>query len=86
MGKTAALFCLVDGFCQQFEPLLQQHMLDETRAATSSAAPQGRCRCPSVVYLCLSSQNPAWQCGTLGTPGHELTPFLVQKSGIFTFL
>ena len=30
MDKTTELFCLIDDFCQQFEPLLQQRLLDET--------------------------------------------------------
>ena len=30
MDKTTELFCLIDDFCQQFEPLLEQHMLDES--------------------------------------------------------
>jgi hypothetical protein len=29
MDKTTELFCLIDDFCQQFEPLLEQHLLDE---------------------------------------------------------
>ncbi len=28
MDKTTELFCLIDDFCQQFEPLLEQRMLD----------------------------------------------------------
>ena len=28
MDKTTELFCLIDDFCQQFEPLLKQRMLD----------------------------------------------------------
>lgn len=28
MDKTTELFCLIDDFCLQFEPLLEQHMLD----------------------------------------------------------
>ena len=28
MDKTTELFCLIDDFCQQFEPLLNQRMLD----------------------------------------------------------
>ena len=30
MDKTTELFCLIDDFCQQFEPLLEQRMLDES--------------------------------------------------------
>jgi len=30
MDKTTELFCLIDDFCQQFEPLLEQHMLDSS--------------------------------------------------------
>lgn len=30
MDKTMPLFCLIDDFCQQFAPLLEQHMLDES--------------------------------------------------------
>ena len=30
MDKITELFCLIDDFCQQFEPLLEQHMLDES--------------------------------------------------------
>ena len=29
MDKTTELFCLVDDFCQRFEPLLAQPLLDE---------------------------------------------------------
>ena len=29
MDKTTELFCLIDDFCQQFEPLLEQRLLDE---------------------------------------------------------
>ena len=29
MVKTTELFCLIDDFCQQFEPLLEQRLLDE---------------------------------------------------------
>nr|WP_051676446.1 hypothetical protein [Polaromonas glacialis] len=29
MDKTTELFCLIDDFCQQFEPLLAQRLLDE---------------------------------------------------------
>ena len=29
MDKTIELFCLVDDFCQQFEPLLEHRLLDE---------------------------------------------------------
>jgi hypothetical protein len=29
MDKTTELFCLIDDFCQQFEPLLEQRFLDE---------------------------------------------------------
>ena len=30
MDKTTELFCLIDDFCQQFEPLLEQRLLDES--------------------------------------------------------
>jgi hypothetical protein len=30
MDKTTELFCLIDDFCQQFEPLLEQRMLDSS--------------------------------------------------------
>ena len=30
MDKTTELFCLIDDFCQQFEPLLAQRLLDES--------------------------------------------------------
>ena len=30
MHKTTELFCLIDDFCQQFEPLLEQRMLDDS--------------------------------------------------------
>lgn len=30
MDKTTELFCLIDDFCQQFEPLLEQRMLGES--------------------------------------------------------
>ena len=30
MDKTTELFCLIDDFCQQFEPLLVQRMLDSS--------------------------------------------------------
>lgn len=30
MNKTTELFCLIYDFCQQFEPLLEQRMLDES--------------------------------------------------------
>ncbi|ABM39386.1 IS982 family transposase [Polaromonas naphthalenivorans] len=30
MDKTMELFCLIDDFCQQFEPLLEQRMLDSS--------------------------------------------------------
>ena len=29
MDNTTELFCLIDDFCQQFEPLLEQRLLDE---------------------------------------------------------
>ena len=29
MDKTTELFCLIDDFCQQFEPLLEQRLLNE---------------------------------------------------------
>ena len=29
MDKTTELFCLIDDFCQQFEPLLEQRLLDD---------------------------------------------------------
>ena len=29
MDKTTELFCLIDDFCQQFEPLLEQRLLSE---------------------------------------------------------
>ena len=28
MDKTSELFCLINDFCQQFDPLLAQRMLD----------------------------------------------------------
>ena len=30
MDKTTELFCLIDDFCQQFEPLLAQRLLDQS--------------------------------------------------------
>lgn len=30
MDKPTELFCLIDDFCQQFEPLLEQLLLDES--------------------------------------------------------
>ena len=30
MDKTTELFCLIDDFCQQFEPLLELRLLDES--------------------------------------------------------
>jgi transposase len=30
MDKTTELFCLIDDFCQQFEPLLEQHLLQQS--------------------------------------------------------
>ena len=30
MDKTTELFCLIDDFCQQFEPLLEQRLLDDS--------------------------------------------------------
>lgn len=30
MDKTTELFCLIDDFCQQFEPLIEQRMLDSS--------------------------------------------------------
>jgi len=41
MDKTTELFCLIDDFCQQFEPLLEQRMLD-------SSGKQRRCRTGSM--------------------------------------
>jgi len=41
MDKTTELFCLIDDFCQQFEPLLEQRMLD-------SSGKQRRCRAGSM--------------------------------------
>ena len=44
MDKTTELFCLIDDFCQQFEPLLEQRMLDD------SSGKQRRNR-PSLMSL-----------------------------------
>ena len=44
MHKTTELFCLIDDFCQQFEPLLEQRMLDD------SSGKQRRNR-PSLMSL-----------------------------------
>jgi transposase len=41
MDKTTELFCLIDDFCQQFEPLLEQRMLD-------SSGKHRRCRTGSM--------------------------------------
>ena len=30
MDKTTEIFCLIDDFCQQFEPLLEQRLLDQS--------------------------------------------------------
>ena len=32
LHKTTELFYLIDDFCQQFEPLLEQRMLDDSGA------------------------------------------------------
>lgn len=36
MNKTTELFCLIDDFCQQFEPLLAQRMVDHQNAQEDS--------------------------------------------------
>ena len=30
MDKTTERFCLINDFCQQFEPLLEQHLLGDS--------------------------------------------------------
>ena len=37
MDKTTELFCLIDDFCQQFEPLLAQRMVDHQSAQEDSS-------------------------------------------------
>lgn len=36
MDKATELFCLIDDFCQQFEPLLDTRMLEHSRAGDDS--------------------------------------------------